>query len=127
MEETRWVMGPGDGDSDPPLPRLGFDALYHRYEGRVMATVRELVDSPAEAEQVAQEAWLAIHHALAGGGEPARLTPWVERVARNTARRHLRRRAALREVPLGAMPLWRRADPRPWANLEAHLEIVPAA
>lgn len=67
----------------------GFDLLVLKYQHKVMALVRRFVKDPAEAEDVAQEAFLKAYRAINGfRGESAFYT-WLYRIAVNTAKNAL--------------------------------------
>lgn len=78
-----------------------FEKLVHRHERRVFSLVFRMLGSRAEAEEVAQEAFLALHrHGHRFRGE-ARFSTFVYRVAANAAlnrRRTLGRRRAREEA-----------------------------
>jgi RNA polymerase sigma-70 factor, ECF subfamily len=78
-----------------------FEKLVHRHERRVFSLVFRMLGSRAEAEDVAQEAFLALHrHGHRFRGE-ARFSTFVYRVAANAAlnrRRTLGRRRAREEA-----------------------------
>ena len=78
-----------------------FEALVHRHERRVFGLVFRMLGNREEAEDVAQEAFLALHrHGHRFRGE-ARFSTFVYRVAANAAlnrRRSLGRRRAREEA-----------------------------
>jgi RNA polymerase sigma-70 factor (ECF subfamily) len=78
-----------------------FEKLVHRHERRVFSLVYRMLGSREEAEDVAQEAFLALHrHGHRFRGE-ARFSTFVYRVAANAAlnrRRTLGRRRAREEA-----------------------------
>lgn len=126
MEDCKWVLGPGDGDSHPPLASLAaearpvdFDTLYRRHADRVHACILAIVGDREEAAELAQEVFLRIHGEVRRGRTPANVGPWIVRFARTAAKRHVARKTARPEIPLGAMPFSKRVDPRPWANPDA--------
>ena len=126
MEESKWILGPGDGDSHPPITpsaTVGFESLYRRFASRVNARILAIVGDPEEAAELSQEVFLRIHGDCSRGRVPENVGEWIERKACLAAKRHLARKAARPEIPLGAMPLSKRADPRPWANLDAAPEL----
>jgi RNA polymerase sigma-70 factor (ECF subfamily) len=68
--------------------------LYVRYVGRVFRTMRGMLSSEADAEDVTQDAMLTMLTSL-GSYRPradASFTAWVMTIAINTARRRFRRR-----------------------------------
>jgi RNA polymerase sigma-70 factor (ECF subfamily) len=70
-----------------------FDALLTRHGGAVYGFVRRLVGAEA-AEDLTQEAWLAIWRALPGFRGEAKVTTWMFTIAARACDRH-RRRARL--------------------------------
>jgi RNA polymerase sigma-70 factor (ECF subfamily) len=88
---ARWRMG----------DTSAFEKLVHRHERRVFSLVYRMLGSREEAEDVAQEAFLALHrHGHRFRGE-ARFSTFVYRVAANAAlnrRRTLGRRRARAEA-----------------------------
>ena len=124
MYDTHWVMGPGDGDSCPPLRAATastFEALYRRHARRVRRIVSAIVSTPAEAEDVAQDVWLAVHRAFERGRVPSAAVPWLERLTREASHRHLVRSPEGLEVPLGLLPRGLCVAARPRADLELDL------
>jgi RNA polymerase sigma-70 factor (ECF subfamily) len=100
------LAGFGDPDADLVASwRAGdasaFEKLVHRHERRVFSLVFRMLGSREEAEDVAQEAFLALHrHGHRFRGE-ARFSTFVYRVAANAAlnrRRTLGRRRAREEA-----------------------------
>jgi RNA polymerase sigma-70 factor, ECF subfamily len=69
-------------------------ALYVQYADRVFRTVRGIVDSDADAEDVTQDAMLTVLTTLHKytPRDEARFAAWVMTIAVNTARRRFRRR-----------------------------------
>lgn len=69
-------------------------ALYEQYVGRVYRTVRGMLRSDADAEDVTQDAMLTILTSLARYTPRAdtRFAAWATTIAVNTARRRFRRR-----------------------------------
>jgi DNA-directed RNA polymerase specialized sigma24 family protein len=125
VEDNKWILGPEDGSSHPPLAPsrtaarpVDFETLYRRFVSRVNAAILAIVRDREEAAELTQEVFLRIHGACGAGRVPANVGPWIERLARTAAKRHAARKAARPEIPLGAMPFSKRADPRPWANLD---------
>jgi RNA polymerase sigma-70 factor (ECF subfamily) len=84
-----------------------FDEVVQRYQDRLYTFVLRLLGSPADAEEVVQDAFLKAYRALArhDPARPLHLTPWLYRIALNAARNHRRRRAVattpLPEDPAG--------------------------
>lgn len=69
-----------------------FSALYTEYYPKIVGYLRRLVGE-AEAEDVAQEAFVKIRRSLDGFRGESRLSTWIYRIATNSAMDHLRRPA----------------------------------
>ncbi len=69
-----------------------FAALYGEYYPKIVGYLRRLVGE-AEAEDVAQEAFVKISRSLDGFRGESRLSTWIYRIATNTAMDHLRKPA----------------------------------
>jgi RNA polymerase sigma-70 factor (ECF subfamily) len=84
-----------------------FEPLVRAYQHRLYAFAVSLSGNPADAEEVAQDAFLRAYRALCG--YPAdrirglRLSAWLHRITLNVMRNRLRRRG-LRVVPLELTP-----------------------
>jgi RNA polymerase sigma-70 factor (ECF subfamily) len=76
-----------------------FGTLVERYWRLVFALVLARIHNPAEAEDIAQEAFLKAYAHLRSLRRPARFAGWLSKIASqqcaNAARAHLRRKAAL--------------------------------
>ena len=77
---------------------------------RVYGLALRLVGDPAEAEDVAQEAYLRMFRGLAGFREEARFETWMHRIVANTAFTHLRRRGRFGDLLAEEDALERVAD-----------------
>ena len=93
-----------DGDQS------AFATLMQRHLSAVLSTARRIVRDDAEAEDIAQDAFLRLWSAAATleAGEHG-LRPWLRRVASNLAidwLRKARRFAVTDEVPEQADPVW---------------------
>ncbi len=71
-----------------------FDVLLARYGPRVYGFVRRLV-GPEQADDAAQEAWVAIYRALPGYRGEAQLSTWMLTIAARCCRRQRRSRLTL--------------------------------
>lgn len=111
--------------------------LYRQHVDRVFRTVRALLRSDAEAEDVTQDAMLAVLTSLDryAPREDARFAAWVASVAVNTARRRFRRRrpeltatGELPDVPDESAPPEREVDAarEREALLRALADLAPA-
>ncbi|MED5550196.1 MAG: RNA polymerase sigma factor [Pseudomonadota bacterium] len=102
-----------DGEGPPPSDaelvsraaggeRGAFDVLMTRHAGRVIRFARANLGSASEADDIAQESFVALHRNL-HRYDPARVfETWLFAIVRNKIRDHHRRRAVLRWV--GAEP-----------------------
>ena len=66
--------------------RGAFDLLVLRYQHKVIKLVARLLRDPAEAEDVAQEAFVKAYRALASFRGDSAFYTWLYRIAVNTAR-----------------------------------------
>jgi RNA polymerase sigma-70 factor, ECF subfamily len=87
------VAAAGAGDA------RAFDALVYRYQSRVMQFVRARLDSAVDAEDVAQEVFVAAWRQLPGFRGRSRFKTWLFGIALNlcaeAGRRHLRLKMVL--------------------------------
>jgi len=60
-----------------------FEALYQRHSPGMLAMARQLLDSPTEAEDVVQHAFLAAYRELESGVTPTYPRAWLYAIARN--------------------------------------------
>jgi len=119
------VAEPGRVDDDQAVvdrARAGddqaFGLLVRKYQHRALTIARALGADPAEAEDVAQDAFLRAYRGLARFRGASTFRTWLVQVVTNTARTHRRQRTARRETSAdeGEMPIAERLpDP---ANLE---------
>ncbi|MGI8845020.1 MAG: RNA polymerase sigma factor [Thermoleophilaceae bacterium] len=68
-----------------------FDALVQRYQPRLLAFCRHMLNSQEDAEDVLQEVFAASFNALLADERPINARPWLYRIARNRCLNHLRR------------------------------------
>ncbi len=91
-EESQWVEAARRGDE------AAFEALVRRYERPVLALTRRLCGDPDDAEEAAQEAFLAAWQGLPFFRGDAAFSTWLYRLASNASvdllRREGRHRAA---------------------------------
>jgi RNA polymerase sigma-70 factor (ECF subfamily) len=73
--------------------RAAFESLVRETEGRLFYFVRRLVRDEADAWDVLQQTWVRAVRGVASLDDPARVLPWLYRIARNAAFTHVRRRA----------------------------------
>jgi len=105
-------MGPEaspDGTEDAELVRRtragdrgAFETLIRRYMGAVYAIALREAPAAADAEDIAQEAFVRAYHGLAALEQPAAFRGWLKRIAVNLARDTARSRARRSELGEGA-------------------------
>jgi RNA polymerase sigma-70 factor (ECF subfamily) len=78
--------------------RTAFAALVDRESPRLLRFARSLLGEPAEAEDVVQEAFLALWQAAPGWQPDALLTTWLHRVCYTRSVDRLRRRHAFADI-----------------------------
>lgn len=66
-----------------------FDLLVRRYQHRIVALVTRYVGDWAEAQDVAQDAFIRAYRAIGGFRGDAQFYTWLHRIAINTAKNHL--------------------------------------
>lgn len=86
-------------DEDRDLVRLAlagdtqaFERLVERYGGRIIGRIRLLVRQPDDVEDLVQEVFLLAFRRLGQLHDGSRFSPWLSRIADNTARSWRRRR-----------------------------------
>lgn len=79
-EEERCVRSARRGD------RAAFDLLVARYLPRILAVARAFARDDHAAGDISQVAFLRAWQGLATLADPARFGPWLQTIARNTAR-----------------------------------------
>ena len=68
-----------------------FDALFQRYQSRLLAFCRHMLGSTEDAEDVLQEVFTAAFNAMLADDRPINARPWLYRIARNRCLNHLRK------------------------------------
>ena len=111
-------------------PEAGFEALVRAFQHRLFAFAFALCGNPADAEEVAQDAFVRAHRALRRY-EPERvralsLNAWLHRVALNAFRNRVRRRRA-RVVPLDSTLELADRTPGPDRQALGRLELAQLA
>jgi len=71
-----------------------FDALFQRYQSRLLAFCRHMLGSTEDAEDILQEVFTAAFNAMLADDRPINARPWLYRIARNRCLNHLRRPVA---------------------------------
>jgi len=115
---------------------FAFEEVVRRYQRRVYAVAYRIVRRHDVADDVAQEAFIRAHHALASFDTARPFGPWICRIAANLAINHVRspesREEGLPEghaetpAPAGAGPLAGVLEKEAKAVLDAALERIPA-
>ena len=77
-----------------------FDALVAARLSSSLRLARAIVDSPADAEDVVQEAFVSAWRNLPRLREPDRFDAWFGRILVNAARTHVRRRGSVRPISI---------------------------
>ncbi len=68
-----------------------FEALFNRYNGRLLGFCQSMVKSRQDAEDVLQEVFTNAHSAMLGDDRKINVRPWLYRIARNRCLNHLRK------------------------------------
>jgi len=76
-QEQLWIDAARDGDP------LAFEQLIHLYEKKVFALTRRMCKNPADAEEAAQEAFLAAWQGLKFFRGESTFSTWLYRLASN--------------------------------------------
>ncbi|OZM71073.1 RNA polymerase subunit sigma-70 [Amycolatopsis antarctica] len=69
-----------------------FDQLVRRHTPRMYRVALRITGSPAEAEDVLQDAWISAWRGLAAFRSESQVSTWLYRVVTNAALAHIRRR-----------------------------------
>jgi RNA polymerase sigma factor (sigma-70 family) len=68
-----------------------FEALWDRYQSRLLAFCRHMLPSEQDAEDVLQDVFVSAHKAILADNRHIKVKPWLYRIARNRCLNHLRR------------------------------------
>jgi RNA polymerase sigma-70 factor (ECF subfamily) len=82
----------GDGEA--------FDALVAARLDRTFRTARAILGNDTDARDATQEAWLSAWRRLPTLRDPVAFDGWLDRIVVNACRDALRRRGAVREIPM---------------------------
>ena len=72
-----------------------FETLFGRYQSRLLAFCRHMLNSREDAEDVLQDVFAAAFNAILADDRPINVRPWLYRIARNRSLNHLRRASAV--------------------------------
>ena len=96
-----------DGDVERSLirraqrgERTAFDSLVRRYDQEVLRMALRVVQSPEEAQDLYQEAFLKVYRSLGRFRLEAKFSTWLYRVVMNVCLDHLRRQKARNETQM---------------------------
>lgn len=104
-----------------------FELLVRRHQDRVYSVALGVVRHPADAEDIAQETFIAVLRHLDTFQEGAAFTTWLHRIALRKAYDHLRRRVPEPLDPGGlAMAQQEGRDPDPHGTALARSAILEA-
>lgn len=84
-EEHDWIARSREGDHE------AFEALVRRYQRMIHALAFRMTGSSSDAEDIAQETFIAAFHELDGFKGDARFSSWLYRVATNRCLNFLKR------------------------------------
>ena len=77
--------------------RAALEELIRTWQPPVLYFIRRLVRDETDAWDVLQKTWIRVLNGIGSLSDPQSLTPWLYRVARNTALSHARSREASHE------------------------------
>lgn len=96
LAESGDSAGVGGVEDDLAALQAGDDRAFERlvraHVGRLHAVAMRLLQNPADADEVVQEAFLSAYRSLANFRGEARLETWLHRIVVNAALQRLRRR-----------------------------------
>ncbi len=113
-------MGPESPDDDARLmlefqagDAAGFERLFQRYSGPLVAFLGRMVPDRGRAEELAQETFVRVYNARDRYQARARFSSWIFGIAHNLALNELDRAYRGRERPLAPAHEDTHADPGP--------------
>lgn len=121
----------GPPDPDAPLverARRGeteaFESLVRAYQHRVVNFARAMVSDAADAEDVAQDAFVRAYRGLRGFRGGSAFKTWLYQIVANTARTHLARRRHRPERPVGSLSDGTEDVPEPRSREDLETAVV---
>jgi RNA polymerase sigma-70 factor (ECF subfamily) len=107
--------------------RAAFEELVRRHQDRVFAVARGVVRHTEDAEDVAQETFIAVLRHLGTFQEGSQFTTWLHRITLRKAYDHARRRVPEAADPTGpAIATLAAHDTDPNATNLARTDLLPA-
>ena len=85
------------GDGEPATALVGVEALFRCEYRRLVGLARLLVNDPGQAEEVVQEAFVALYRSWDRLRDPSAAPVWLRRAVVNGSRGSLRKRATARK------------------------------
>lgn len=105
---------------------LAFEQLLSLYEGKIFNYLYRLLGARHDAEDATQEVFIKVYKNLHSFKIDKQFSPWLYKIATNTAYDLLRKKQADKEVPF----LYREGDPpetilnhNPYKNMERMLDL----
>ena len=117
LDDTTLAVRAGEGDVD------AFEELVVRYQGQVYRLALRMLASPAEAEDVTQDAFLAAWRGLPTLREQAAFAGWLYRLAVNRCLNVLRARRPVAELDPATLRSTR-LEEQPEAAAESGAEVA---
>ena len=117
LDDATLAIRAGEGDVD------AFEELVVRYQGPVYRLALRMLGSPAEAEDVTQDAFLAAWRGLPTLRERAAFSGWLYRLAVNRCLNLLRGRRPVAELDLATLRSTR-PEEQPEAAAESGAEVA---
>jgi RNA polymerase sigma factor (sigma-70 family) len=86
---------------NPDTRNYGFNLLVRAYQQRVYWHIRKMVIDHADADDLTQETFIKVHHAVERFREDSRLFTWIYRIATNECLNFLARKRRRYFLPIG--------------------------